>query len=118
MGVFTARMGVSDGNGGEPLWVEADVDTGATYTVLPDRMLREQVGVRPTERLTFTLADGSRVLLPVGEARLHVEGRERTSTVVFGSDSQFLLGATTLQVFGLIADTTDHRLIPAPRLTI
>ena len=100
------------------MWVEADVDTGATYTVLPDRMLREQVGVRPTERQTFTLADGSRVLLPVGEARLHVEGRERTSTVVFGSDNQYLLGATTLQVFGLIADTTDHRLIPAPRLTI
>lgn len=118
MGIFTARMGVSDGNGGEPTWVEADVDTGATYTVLPDKMLREQVGVRPTERLTFTLADGSRVPLPVGEARLHVDGRERTSTVVFGSDNQYLLGATTLQVFGLIADTTDHRLIPAPRLTI
>ena len=118
MGTFTARVGVSDGNGGEAVWVEADVDTGATYTVLPDRMLREQVGVRPTERETFTLADGSRVRLPVGEALLHVEGRERTSIVVFGSDNQYLLGATTLQVFGLIADTTDHRLIPAPRLTI
>ena len=118
MGTFTARVGVSGGNGAEPLWVDADVDTGATYTVLPDKMLREQVGVRPTERLPFTLADGSRVLLPVGEARLHVDGRERTSIVVFGNDNQYLLGATTLQVFGLIADTTDHRLIPAPRLTI
>ena len=118
MGVFTARMGVSDGNGGEPLWVEADVDTGATYTVLPDRVLREQVGVRPSGYRTFTLADGSRVRLPVGVAQLHLEGEALPNRVVFGSDNQFLLGATTLQVFGLIADTTDHRLIPAPRLTI
>ena len=118
MGTFKARIGVSNGNGGTPHWVEADVDTGSTYTVLPERLLRDQVGVLPTEHATFTLADGRRTRLPTGEARLHIEGRELTNRVVFGSDNQYLLGATTLQVFGLIAGTTSHRLIPAPRLTI
>ncbi len=118
MGTFKARIGISNGNGGTPHWVEADVDTGSTYTVLPERLLREQVGIQPTGFRTFTLADGRRARLPIGEARLYVEDDVSTSRVVFGRENQYLLGATTLQVFGLIADTTNHRLIPAPRLTI
>ena len=118
MGTFAARVGVSDVNGDEPLWVEADVDTGATYTVLLDKVLRDEVGVRPSVCRTFTLADSGRIRLPIGVAQLHLEGEALPNRVVFGNDNQFLLGATTLQVFGLIADTTDHRLIPAPRLTI
>ena len=56
-------------------------------------------------------------MLPVGEARLTVEGREATNRVVFGEAGQYL-SATTLQVLGLIADTTNHKLIPAPKLPI
>ena len=93
MGMFKARIGVSNGNGGAPHWVEADVDTGSTYTVLPERLLREQVGVLPTESAVFTLADGSRTRLPTGEARLHIEGRELTNRVVFGGGNQYLLPA-------------------------
>ena len=36
------------------------------------------------------------------------------SPVVFGGDDVCLLGATTLEVFDLIADTTNLRLIEAP----
>ena len=32
MGVFQARIGVSDGNGSQVEWVNALVDTGATYS--------------------------------------------------------------------------------------
>ena len=115
---FAAHVGVSDGGGGPTRWVDALVDTGATYTVLPDSVLRQQVGVEPKEHLEFTLADGRPVVLPVGEARLTVEGREATNRVVFGEAGQYLVGATTLQVLGLIADTTNHKLIPAPKLPI
>ena len=54
----------------------------------------------------------------MGEARFYVGDREGTSPVVFGAEDTYLLGATTLQVLGLIADTTNHRLIPAPELTL
>ena len=118
MGVFAAHVGVSDGNGGPTRWVDALVDTGATYTVLPDSVLREQVGVTPREHLEFTLADGRPMVLPVGEARLTVGGREATNRVVFGEAGQYMIGATTLQVLGLIADTTNHKLVPAPTLPI
>ncbi len=116
MGVFKAQVGVSNGNGGEPEWVEALVDTGATFTVLPDSLLRERVGVTPTRVLTFTLADGRERAMPVGSALIRVNGVEAPSPVVFGEEGQFLLGATTLQSLGLIADTTNHELMPAPRL--
>ena len=118
MGTFRTRVGVSNGNGGEPEWVNALVDTGATYTVLPDSMLRERVGVSPTRQRVFTFGDGRQTAFPVGEARLHVDGLEATSSVVFGEEDQYLLGATTLQELGLIADTTNHELIPAPKLPI
>ena len=118
MGTFCARVGVSDGNGGATHWVEAAVDTGATYTVLPESLLQELVGVYPDGQMEFTYADGREALLPVGEARLTVEGRERPNVVVFGEEDQYLLGATTLQVFGLIADTSGHKLIPAPKLPL
>ncbi len=118
MGTFPAQIGVSDGNGGATQWVDALVDTGATFTVLPDSVLRGQVGVHPEEAMEFTLADGRKAQFGVGEARLSVEGREATSRVVFGEEDQYLVGATTLQVLGLIPDTANHKLIPAPRLPI
>ena len=118
MGTFTVRLGVNNGNGGDTQWVEALVDTGATFTVLPASMLRRHVGVQPTAHLEFTFATGERKLLPVGEAHLSVEDREATSRVVFGEEDQYLLGATTLQVLGLIPDTSSHRLIHAPTLLI
>ena len=119
MGSFNCRFGVSNGNGGEVEWVEALVDTGASHSVLPTSLLRDRVQVTPQgSPKEFTLADGSIQVLPVGEARFHVEGEEGFGPVVFGAEGQFLLGATTLQALDLIPDTTNHRLIPAPKLTI
>ena len=117
MGTFNARVSVSDGNGGTAEWVEALVDTGATYSVLPASMLRE-MGVQPKESLEFTFATGEQRLLPVGSAHFCIGDREGTSKVVFGEEGQFLLGATTLQELALIADTSRHRLVRAPQLLI
>ena len=110
MGIFYARVGVSDGNGGATEWVDALVDTGATYSVLPASMLRNRVGVRPDTHLMFTFTNGDQERLPVGEARFQYGDREGTSKVVFG--------ATTLQMLGLIADTTEHRLLTSPKFLI
>ena len=118
MGIFYARVGVSNGNGGATEWVDALVDTGATYAVLPASLLRDRVGVRPETHLVFTFANGDQQRLPVGQASFRYGDTEATSRVVFGSEGQFLLGATTLQTLGLIADKTEHRLIPAPKFLI
>ena len=118
MGQIEQHVEVSDGNGGRERTALALVDTGATHTVLPDSLLREQLGIEPKREEVFTFADGRTARLFMGEALIRVAGREATSPVVFGAEGQFLLGATTLQVLNLIPDTTHHELIPAPRLLI
>ena len=90
------------------------VDTGASHSVFPEALLREEIGVRPKRFDSFLVADGSKKTLPVGEARIVAENRDAYSPVVFGSEDRYLLGATTLQALGLIADTSNHKLIPAP----
>ena len=114
MGAFEVRIGVSNGNGGPTRWVDAMVDTGAVYSVFPESLLREEVGVEPKRSMSFAIADGNQITLPVGEARIVAEGMDAFSPVVFGNEDRYLLGATTLQALHLIAETTNHRLIPAP----
>ena len=101
-------------NGGEFSALEALVDTGSTYTVLGSDLL-EALGVESTERRRFQLGDDSFVEYDMGEARLRLEGRERSNPIVFGPpEVSPLIGAVTLQIFGLVADSVNERLVPMP----
>ena len=101
-------------NGGEFASVEALVDTGSPYTVLAQDLLTT-LGIKPTERRRFQLGDDSFVEYDMGEARLRLEGSELANIVVFGPPGVSpLIGAVTLQVFGLVADSVNERLIPMP----
>jgi hypothetical protein len=68
--------------------------------------------------LTFTLGNGREQVYGFGTALMRIQDRQKPCPVVFGPEDQYLLGATTLQNFNLVADTNHHRLIPTPRLTI
>ena len=116
MGLFRTTIEVGNPADGTFVEITPIVDTGATYSMLPASLLNERLGLAASEQMTFTLADGSRQTYDLGEARFRFEGRERTSPVIFGPDDVFLLGAVSLQSFGLIVDTTHHRLIPSPEM--
>ena len=112
LGTFRVDIDVSESRRARAERVEALVDTGATYTMLPDSLLRG-LGVSPITRLGFTLADGRRVERDVGEAYLRIGDLAFHSPVVFGYDgADALLGAVTLQIFGLGADPLHERLAP------
>ncbi len=127
MGTFETRVAVGRDQAGPFREVTALVDTGATYSMLPSTLLRE-LGVEPSIEREFTLANGSKQRMGLGEIRFRIDPaagesgvddvEECTSLVVFGPEDRFLLGAVTIQTFGLIADTTHHKLIPAPELTL
>ena len=118
MGTFTQEIEVSGPSGEEYSTIEAKVDTGATYSMLPASFL-SRFGVIPEpESMEFTLANGEKQRMQVGNAWFRVNGVVRPSPVVFGPEGRMLFGATTLQAFGLIADTTNHCLVPAPELTL
>ena len=118
MGTFNTQIGVGNPAHREYQWVDALVDTGATYSMMPASLLEQLLHLSPEDEEVFTLADGSEQRYGLGQASLKIGERERTSPVIFGPEDLYLLGATSLQTFGLIADTTNHRLVPAPRLTL
>jgi clan AA aspartic protease len=118
MGTFRVTIEVGDSQGSRFVPVEALVDTGATYTALPAWLLRSLGGV-PLERRTFDLASGGRIDLDVGECRVRLDRRERTVPVLFsGEGAPALLGAVTLEIFGLAVDPIRRRLFPVPGLLV
>ena len=116
MGTFTVPVEVASPSGGEFIQVEALVDTGSTYTVL-SRDVLGHLGIESMETVSFQLADNRIVEYEVGEARVRLDGRERTTLVVFGAEGASpLLGAATLQLFNLAADATRERLVTVSAL--
>ena len=114
MGSFSVSVEVGGLNGQELASVVALVDTGSSYTVL-GRDLLERLGIEPMEQRRFQLGDDSFVEWDMGEVRVFLEGKRQFTPVVFGPpDVSPLLGAVTLQQFGLIADSVNERLIPMP----
>ena len=111
MGTFSVAMGVGRLFGGALTTVEATVDTGAFHTMLPASLLAE-LGISPLERQSFGVADGSVSEYGVGMARIALDGREWHCPVIFGPENQYLLGATTLEIFTMTVDMVDGRLIP------
>ena len=91
--------------------VDALVDTGSSYSMFSGAMLR-RLGVATLERHGFELADRSIVEYDVGEALLQINGRERTTSVMFGDDdAEPLLGANALQEFLLVVDPVAEELV-------
>lgn len=116
MGTFSVRIQVGDSEGSQYVEVDALVDTGASDTVLPQDTLRD-LGVTPVDRFAYSLAAETIVEYDVGEARIRIDGRERTTQVVFGPEGVTpLLGATTLQLFHLGVDPLQEQLVPVTGL--
>ena len=113
MGAFRVEVTVSNREGTASRDVEALVDTGAFYSLLPSGVLTE-IGITPTRTRTFKVADGRTVELPVGEAMVEYAGDQVSTYVVFGSDNaRPLLGAYTLEALALQVDPLKGELTQA-----
>ena len=92
--------------------VEAWVDTGASYSLMP-RSILENLGHSPTHHRPFRIADGSVVELGLTQVPLRIGEEVSMVSCVFGDDeSEPLLGATALEEFGLGVDPLNHTLVP------
>ena len=117
MGTFRVEMGIGNPMGGELYPVSALVDTGATHSMAPASLL-EWLRITPVGRSRYRIANGEMVEYEVADARISINGQERFCPVIFGPADTYLLGATTLAVFNLVADTDNGRLAPAAGLTL
>lgn len=95
-----------------PIPIRFLVDTGAVYTVLPERVWRA-LRLRPERSAEFVLADGTTLTRGISECRIGVVGRSATSPVVLGGQSDApLLGAVTLETLGLMVNPLTRELMP------
>jgi len=116
MGTFYVTIEIGDPLGERFEAIEALVDTGATLTSVPASILHG-LGVTPTRRGTFRLADGRQVGMDMAETKVRVEGIDTTSWVLFGEEgAQALLGAYTLEGVLLGVDPFNRRLVPVEGL--
>ena len=112
MGLFQVDIEVFPANGGSPQTHSVLVDTGASYLCLP-RSLLLSLGYRAIDRQRVVFATGQTAVWDVAEVRVRLEGRERTVLAFLGPDeAPKLLGAQTLETFGLGVDPLRKRLIP------
>ncbi len=110
MGVLQVRVAVGKPNG--PMaQVTATVDPEATYSMLPASLL-SRLGVEVWEHNRWFIINGAEAHHDFGVAHITMDERELPCAVIFDPEGQHVLGATTLQTFGLTVDPTATRLVP------
>lgn len=98
--------------------IEMIVDSGATYTQVPASILTKLNIDRKFKR-NLKIATGEIIEREAGEIQITVKGETLTTLVIFGDEaSEPLLGAVTLEQFGLAVDPINKTLIPVPELML
>jgi clan AA aspartic protease len=116
MSTFQQPIEVGTLDGSRAIKLTAWVDTGAAYTWIP-RAVLEELGIPPTFRRRFRLANGSEIERDCAQATVRVNGSALITVCVFGDEgSEPLLGAVTLEEMGLGVDPLNQRLVPVTLL--
>jgi clan AA aspartic protease len=88
------------------------VDSGASYTLLPNKVWQE-IGLKPKRKRAFTLADGTTVERSMSECHIAVAGEDGTTPVILGEPGdEALLGSITLEELGLMLNPFKRTLQP------
>ena len=112
MGIFNVALEIGDPEGQRYETIEAMVDSGAAYTIVPSSLLT-RLGVDARSSRTFILADGTRIRRGFGQTWMRLGEEEYISPVVFWDEGTTpLLGAVTLKIFSLGIDPVNNQLIP------
>ncbi|MCY4625340.1 MAG: hypothetical protein OXC99_10135 [Chloroflexi bacterium] len=118
MGTFYWPMTVSTVTGEGSREIETLVDTGATYSMVPENVLRE-IGIAPIRASFFQLADGSRERMQMGRMLVSIGGLAEICPVVFGPENaRPLIGAVTLEALLLTVDPIKRRLVSTDGLLL
>lgn len=104
--------GVAVGPTGATAPVRFLVDSGATYSLLPDGVWRA-LGLVATRTQPFSLADGSTVDRRISECLLRLPQGEGHSPVILGEPGdEALLAVVTLEIMGLVLNPFNRTLQP------
>lgn len=94
--------------------VDALVDTGSVYLVLPEAVVQE-LGLRIVDQQPAQFADGREAIVDVTEGlRIECEGR-RTTEDALVTGNEVLIGQVVLEKLDLLVDCKNKQLIPNPK---
>jgi clan AA aspartic protease len=88
------------------------VDSGAGYTLLPERVWKS-LRLEPKRQMDFILADGTTIQRGISECLLELpQGSGHTPVILGEPRDEALLGVVTLEVLGLVFNPFERRLQP------
>ncbi|MBC8183493.1 aspartyl protease family protein [candidate division KSB1 bacterium] len=109
MGI-TVIPGMVTGPQGKQESVDFLVDSGATYSLLPESVWKK-IDLRPKRKMSFTLADGTSIQRYVSECFISLQEGEGHTPIILGeNDDQALLGVVTLEILGLVFNPFNRTL--------
>jgi clan AA aspartic protease len=113
MGLTYVKVRVGNpANGHRTEEVSCLVDSGAVYSLIPAKTLRK-LGIKSHSTREFVLADGEVIRRRLATATFEYQGQRGDSMVIVGEPGDDpLLGATTLDGFGLMLDPFRRELRP------
>ena len=88
------------------------VDSGATYSLLPEDVWKA-IELEPRREMSFSLADGTQVVRRISGCCLSLEQGEDHTPVILGEPGdEALLGVITLEILGLVLNPFNRTLQP------
>ena len=113
MGLTHVRVTVGNpASGRKTETVQCLVDSGAIYSLIPGAVLK-RLGIEAHSTREFILANGEIIRRKLATATFEYEGHRGDSMVIVGEPGdEALLGATTLEGFGLMLDPFRRELRP------
>ena len=104
--------GVARGPHGKEETVRFLVDSGATYSLLPNPIW-QAIELEAKREVTFSLTDGTTLQRPVSECHLTLPQGEGHTPVILGEPGdEALLGVVTLEILGLVFNPFNRTLQP------
>jgi predicted aspartyl protease len=86
------------------------IDTGATFTVLPESTLKQIGAWGPISETEVELGNGNKVKAKAFGARIRVKDAETPCTVITFEGAKTVIGVETLESIGLRLDPTTGNL--------
>jgi len=119
MGTFKEKTIIANPQNGEiSMKLEMIVDSGATYTQIPSSLL-SRLNIERRYKRKLKIAAGEITERDAGEILITIKDETLTTFVIFGDEaSEPLLGAVTLEQFGLAIDPLNKILVPVPELML
>ncbi|HBB88863.1 MAG TPA: aspartyl protease [Blastocatellia bacterium] len=110
---LTYIEGTVTGPTGKLTAVEFLVDSGARYTLLPETSWKA-IDLSAKRRMTFTLADGTKIERNISECHIALPQGEGHTPVILGeTGDEALLGVVMLEELGLVLNPFQRSLQPA-----